>query len=142
MQLRLRKWVLALSLCLAVVSTVGAATRSVVVERARTRVGIAKVVLTVAPLTLTDEVLVGDYSVRVPLAPYKGDSGTFTILLTESLTDTVIPGNIIHGTATSSKDSSRLYAVACVFQKSSTIRIEVTTPERVLSFEAPYALNH
>ena len=142
MQPRFRKWVLALSLCMAVVSAVGAATRSVVIERARTRVGIARVVLTVAPLTLTEEVLVGDYSVRVPLAPYKGDSGTFTILLTESLTETAIPGNIIHGTATSSKVSGRLYEVACVFQESSMIRIEVTTPERVLSFEAPYTLSY
>jgi len=141
MQHRFRSRILALTLCLVVASTVSAVARSVVVERARTRVGIARVVLTVAPLVLTDEVLVGDYSVRVPLAPYKGDSGTFKIPLTESFSETVLPGKTLHGFATSRKDS-RIYEVACTFQESSKVRIEVTTRQRVLSFEAPYTLSN
>ena len=141
MQHRFRSRILALTLCLVVASTVSAVARSVVVERARTRVGIARVVLTVAPLVLTDEVLVGDYSVRVPLAPYKGDSGTFKIPLIESFSETVMPGKTLHGFATSRKDS-RIYEVACTFQESSKVRIEVTTRERVLSFEAPYTLSN
>jgi hypothetical protein len=138
---RLRNGILALTLGLVVASTAGAANRSVVVERARTRIGIARVVLNMAPLTLTDAGLVGDYSLSIPLAPFMGDSGTVEIPLTESTNETFAPGNTLRGTATSREDG-RVHDVACTFKKSSKVRIVVTTPERVLSFEAPYALTH
>ena len=141
MQQRFRNRILALTLCLVVASTISAVARSVVVERARTRVGIARVVLTVAPLTLIDEHLVGDYSIRVPLAPYKNDFGTFEIPLTESLSETLARGKTLHGKATSRKDG-RIYDLDCIFKGSSKILIEVTTNARVLSFEAPYTVNN
>lgn len=141
MQPRSRKWVLAVFLCLAVISTAGAATRSVVVERARTRIGVARVVLNMAPLTLTDKGLVGEYALSVPLAPFMGDTGTVEIPLTRSLTETVAPGMILRGTATS-KENGQIHEVACTFKKSSKVRIVVTTPHRVLSFEAPYTLSN
>ena len=141
MRQRFRNRVLALTLCLVVASTISAVARSVVVERARTRVGIARVVLTVAPLTLIDEHLVGDYAIRVPLAPYKNDFGTFKIPLTESLSETLARGETLHGIATSEKDG-RNYDLDCIFQGRSKIRIDVTTRARVLSFEAPYTVNN
>lgn len=138
---RFRNWVLALSLCLTVVSSLGAGTGSVVVERARTRVGVARVVLNMAPLTLTDVGLVGDYALSVPLAPFMGDTGTVEIPLTRSLSETVAPGMTLRGTATS-KEDGRIHDVACTFKKSSKVRIVVTTASRVLSFEAPYTLTN
>lgn len=141
MQHRFRKRIFALSLCLVIASSVSATTQSVVVETARTRVGIARVVLKVAPLVLTDEGLVGDYTVRVPLAPFKDDSGVITIPLTRSLRETVELGKTLLGTATSKKNG-QIHKVACTFKKQSRVRIEVTTPKRVLKFEAPYTFRN
>jgi len=141
MQHRLRNGILALTLGLVVASTVGAANRSVVVERARTRIGIARVVLNMAPLTFTGKGLVGDYTLSIPMAPFMGDSGTVEIPLTDSLNETFAPGQTLRGTATSREDG-RVHDVACTFKKSSKVRIVVTTPQRVLSFEAPYSLSN
>jgi len=140
MQLRLRNRILALTLCWVVASTVGAATRSLVIERARTRVGIARVILNIEPLILTDEGLVGAYAIRVPLAPFMDDFGTIEIPM-DSLHEALVPGNTVHGTA-SSREDGRIHDVACTFKESKKVRIVVTTPNRMLSFEAPYSLSN
>ena len=140
MQPRFRKRILALSLCLALVSSVSATTtRSVVVEPARTRVGIAKVMLSMEPLVLTNDGLLGDYTVRVPLAPFMDDAGTVEIPLTTKLSEVIEPGRTLLGTATSSK-SGRVHGIACTFKKAGQVRIVVTTHKRVLKFDAPYTL--
>jgi hypothetical protein len=141
MTFRLRSLLLALILCLMAVSTVGAAVRGLKVERAKTRIGIARVVLNIDHLTLTDQGLSGDYAIRIPLAPFMDDSGTIRIPVVDKLKDAVTPGNTLRGTASSNEDG-RTHEVACTFTDNQKVRIVVTTPDRVLSFEAPYSLSN
>jgi hypothetical protein len=129
---------LAVGLVLAACWT-GVMAESVVVERARTRVGLARVVLHMAPLMLSDQRLVGDYRLRIPLAPFMDDSGTVEIPLSDSLTALLIPGATLRGTATSREDG-RVHDIDCTFQESGKVRIKVTSPERVLEFEAPFSV--
>lgn len=140
MQHRLRNRILALTLCLMIASSVGATTRGMVVEPAHTRIGIARVVLSIDPLILTNEGLVGNYTIRIPLAPFMNDSGKIKIPMTD-LNDILIPGSTIHGTA-SSREDGRVHEVTCTFKSSKKLRIIVTTPDRVLFFETPYTLNN
>lgn len=140
MQHRLRNRILALTLGLMVASIAGATTRSLVVEPARTRIGIARVVLNIAPLTITDEGIVGNYAIRIPLAPFMNDSGKIEIPITD-LNETLVSGSTIHGTA-SSREDGRVHDVACTFKESKKVRIVITTPDRVLAFETPYTLNN
>ncbi len=139
MQPRFRKRLLTMSLCLALASSVSATTRSVVVEPARTRVGIAKVMLSMEPLVLTNDGLLGDYTLRVPLAPFMDDSGTVEIPLTAKLSEVIEPGATLLGTATS-RENGRVHEIACTFKEAGRVRIVVTTKKRVLKFEAPYTL--
>ncbi len=139
MQHHLRNRILALTLCLMIVSSVGAATRGMVIAPAHTRIGIARVVLNIDPLIFTDEGLVGNYAIRIPLAPFMNDSGKIEIPMTDP-SDILIPGSTIHGTA-SSREDGRVHEVTCTFKSSKKVRIVVTTPDRVLSFETPYTLN-
>jgi len=138
---RLLNRIIALALCLMVASTVGASTRGLKVEQCKTRIGIAKVVLNIDELTLTEEGLKGDYAIRIPLAPFMDDSGSIEIRMTDRLKDAVVPGNTLHGTA-SSREDGRTHDVACTFQDNNKVRIVVTTEDRVLSFEAPYSLRN
>lgn len=141
MQPRFRKRIFVFGLCLALASSISATTRSVVVEPAKTRVGLARVLLDMEPLVLTDEGLLGAYSLRVPLAPFMDDSGTVEIPLTEKLSEIIEPGKTLLGTATSRKNG-RIHEVACTFEKAGQVQIVVTTQKRVLKFEAPYTLLH
>ena len=141
MQIRLRNRILALCLCLAIATTASAATFGIKVERSKTRIGIAKVVLNIDHLTLTEQGLKGRYAIRIPLAPFMDDFGTIRIPVTNQLRDAVSPGNTLHGTASSSEDG-RTHKVACTFTDSKNLRIVITTPDRVLAFEAPYTLSN
>ena len=141
MPVRTPNMVLALILCLATASSAVGATEGIKVERSKTRVGIARVVLNIDHLTLTAEGLKGDYAIRIPLAPFMDDFGTIQIPVTDRLQDAIVPGNTIHGTA-SSREDGRIHEVACTFTDSKNLRIVVTTPDRTLSFEAPYSLQN
>ena len=121
-------------------SSAGAATQGIKVERCKTRIGIARVVLNIDHLTLTEEGLKGDYAIKIPLAPFMDDSGTIRIPVTDRLQDAVAPGKTLYGTASSQEDG-RTHEVACTFTDGKKVRIVVTTPDRVLSFEAPYSLS-
>ncbi len=140
MQHHLKNRILALTVCLMIASTVGATTRSLVVEPAYTRIGIARVVLNIDPLTFTEEGLVGKYAIRIPLAPFMNDSGKIEIPMTD-LNDTLVPGSTIHGIA-SSREDGRVHDVECTFKSARKVRIVITTPDRVLSFETPYTVNN
>ena len=140
MTLCLRSLNFVLILCLLAVSTTAATVRGIKVERAKTRVGIARVVLNIDHLTLTEQGLKGDYAIRIPMAPFMDDFGTIRIPVTQKLQEAISPGNTLHGTA-SSREDGRTHEVACTFQDSKKLRIVVTTPDRVLSFEAPYSLS-
>lgn len=140
MPFRVRSLILALIFCLAAGSAAGAAIRGIKVERAKTRVGLATVVLNIDHLTLTEQGLRGEYAIRIPLAPFMDDFGTIRIPVTDQLQDAVAPGNKLHGTA-SSREDGRTHEVACTFTDNKKVRIVVTTADRVLSFEAPYSLS-
>jgi len=137
MRSRLRTFILALAVGLTLVAAHGATPRTVVVDRAKTRVGIARVVLHMAPLTVTDEGLVGDYAIKIPLAPFMDDAGEVAFPLSGPLAEAVAPGKTLTGTATSREDG-RVHRVACSFETTDRVRIVVTTKDRVLSFDAPY----
>ena len=139
--MQLRRWGMSLGVgfVLMVVGATSASAESVVVERARTRVGLARVVLDMAPLILTEQRLVGDYRLRIPLAPFMDDSGTVEISLTDSLHNVLVPGATLRGTATSREDGT-IHDVDCTFQESGRVRITVKNRDRVLEFEAPFTV--
>ena len=138
---RFHKSIVALILCLATASSAVAATPGLKVERSRTRIGIARVVLNIDHLTLTDQGLKGDYAIRIPMAPFMDDFGTIQIPVTARLQDAIAPGNTLRGTA-SSREDGRTHEVACTFTDDKNLRIVVTTPDRILSFEAPYTVQN
>jgi hypothetical protein len=118
----------------------GALSSGLQVKQAKTRIGIAKVILQIDGLNLTGSDLVGDYRIRIPLAPFMDDRGSIRIEVDGSLQEAVLPGSILLGSASSEEDG-RVHHVACTFLKGARVNIVVTTPSRVLDFEAPFNLN-
>ena len=68
------------------------------------------------------------------------DHGRIQLEVGGSLQEAVLPGSILLGSASSVEDG-RVHHVACTFLKGDMVNIVVTTPERVLDFEAPFNLN-
>ncbi len=118
----------------------GALSRGLQVKPAKTRIGIAKVILQIDELSLTDDGLVGEYEIRIPLAPFMDDRGSIRLEVDGSLQEAVLPGSLLLGSASSMEDG-RVHHVACTFLKGDRVNIVVTTPSRVLDFEAPFNLN-
>jgi len=109
------------------------------IQPARTRIGIAKVILQIDRLTVSNHSLDGDYFIRIPMAPFMDDRGSIHITLDQPLESAVTSGKTLTGSA-SSREDGRTHPVACTFLKNRKISIVVTTPSRVLSFQAPYEL--
>ena len=124
---------------LATAGPAGALSRGLLVQTAKTRIGIAKVILEIDELSLTENGLIGEYEIRIPLAPFMDDHGSILIDMEQPLVDAVNPGNTLTGSASSVEDG-RVHDVACTFLAGERVSIVVTTTERVLSFEAPFSL--
>jgi hypothetical protein len=109
------------------------------IEPSKTRVGIARVHLVVGELRLTEGVLEGSYSIRVPLRPSKNESGTIRLLVPVSLEQIRREGANLAGHAENARDGERR-GVICDVHGDGRIRIEITTDKRTLSFDSRYHL--
>jgi hypothetical protein len=106
------------------------------VERAKTWVGIARVLLDVTDLSLTESALTGYYEIRVPLAPYEDDHGAIRLDLVRPLPDVLARGGQLTGIVRS--DFGKTHDVECTLEPDGRARIVVTTDKRVLSFKTRF----
>lgn len=128
------------ALALATAMPAGALSNGLQVQPAKTRIGIAKVILQIDALSLAGTDLVGEYKIRIPLAPFMDDHGSIRFDLDRPLREAVLPGSTIHGAA-SSLENGRVHPVECTFLQGEKVNIVVTTADRVLTFQAPFSLN-
>jgi len=106
------------------------------VRPARTWVGIARVLLDVTDLSLTESALTGHYELRVPLAPYEDDRGAIRLDLVRPLPDVLASGGQLTGIVRS--DFGKTHDVECTLEPDGSARIVVTTDKRVLSFKTRF----
>jgi len=104
-------------------------------EPAKTWVGLVRVHLEVSDLTVVDEALVGTYELRVPLAPEKDDRGTVRFALGRPLDQAVVEGAVLMGMGQSVIDH-RTHRIRCAFGDGESVRIDVDTGDRRLSFRS------
>ena len=128
------------ALALATTRPAGALSNGLQVQPAKTRIGIAKVILKIDALNLAGDDLVGEYKIRIPLAPFMDDHGSIRFNLDRPLHEAVLPGSTILGTASSLEDG-RVHPVECTFLQGERVNIAVTTNDRILRFQAPFSLN-
>jgi len=104
-----------------------------------TKVGLAKVYLEVSQLRLTGNELTGSYAIRVPLLPYKNETGTIRLETPASLEQLETIGGRLTGSARSDDDETRV--VNCEVDPHGTIRIDIATGQRTLSFNTEYEVS-
>lgn len=101
----------------------------------RTWVGMARVHLEVSELKVVNNALVGTYEIRVPLAPTKDDRGTVRFELGRPLEQALVDGAVLLGFGRSLLDH-RTHRISCAFGDDDSVRIEVDSGERRLSFRS------
>jgi len=106
------------------------------VDPSKTRIGFARVHLDVSDLTLKGTELQGRYRIRVPMFPFKNDTGTIR-LRTDGPIDLEreITGKLM-GTANS--DSGIARDILCTLGPDNSIDIGITLNTRVLTFKTKY----
>jgi hypothetical protein len=112
---------------------------SMLLEPARTRVGIASVRLEVSGLTLAEGALVGTYEISVPLLPMLDDRGTVRFDLVGSLDQALAKGSVLTGFGHSVLDN-RKHRVDCIFGDEEAVQITVDTGDRILSFHSRWTM--
>jgi hypothetical protein len=109
------------------------------VAPAETRVAFASVQLALGDLQPRGQELVGDFEIRVPLFPARGDHGTVALRMDGPLEQTLHEGTIFEGKATS-RVTGRVHAVRCSVEADGQVRIAVTTSTRTLQFASRYTV--
>ena len=104
-------------------------------EPTKTWVGVARVHLEVSELTVVDNALVGTYEIRVPLAPARDDRGTIRFELGGPLEQTLVDGAVLSGLGQSVLDH-RTHRIRCAFGEDDSVRIDVDSGDRRLSFRS------
>jgi hypothetical protein len=140
----LKRHLAALTLCLSLLITAtpipASGGTAVLLEPAKTRVGLARVKLRVAELRLTDvETLSGTYEIKVPLAPWRNDRGEITLHAPESLERLTVEGGQMRGKGYSELDG-RTHEIVCEFGREGAVRILVSTPDGELDFRTRFEL--
>ena len=102
----------------------------------KTWVGIARVYLEVSDLWLTDDGLRGRYRITVPLRPSENDSGTIELQPPASMNHLRLAGGILAGNAIS--DNGKMHDLGCTVRPDGSIRIEVATASRNLTFKSRF----
>jgi hypothetical protein len=134
-------WICALVLALVCVVPVRGWSGGMVMEPAKTRVGMAKIKLHVSDLHRTaEDTLEGIYELRIPLAPWMNDRGEIRLSAPGSLDQEMVDGGRLNGSGRSVLDG-RTHPIVCRFGPGGTVEIEITTPERNLAFQTNYALH-
>jgi len=112
----------------------------VLMEPARTRVGIARINLQVQDLRLESAgTIVGTYELKIPLAPWRNDRGAISLRATESLEQLTVGGGTMSGSGHSELDG-RTHPIVCEFEPGGFVGIQIATPERDLKFRTRYEL--
>lgn len=115
------------------------------VDDTNTWVSIAKVHLSIDDLRITQDGVVGDYSLRVPLKKSKNEEGALRLMLEKPLDEYVAEGGVMkgHGKAVG-KEGQRLIVATIVPDKEDRIRgtidLSIETDDRVLSFQSTYRI--
>jgi hypothetical protein len=106
------------------------------VDPSKTRVGFTRVHLDVSDLTLKGTELQGRYRIRVPLFPFKNDTGTIR-LHTDGPIDLEreITGKL---TGTANSDSGIARDILCTLGPDNSIDIGITLNTRTLIFKTKY----
>ncbi|HXV77360.1 MAG TPA: hypothetical protein VD788_13660 [Candidatus Polarisedimenticolaceae bacterium] len=107
------------------------------IEPSKTRVGLARVYLSIGELRWHDGMLEGRYTIRVPMSPSSNDSGTIRLHAPGSLEQIRRRGATLAGHAESAENGERS-SVLCDVQRDGRLRIEITTDKRRLSFDTRY----
>jgi hypothetical protein len=109
------------------------------VAPAETRVAFASVYLALGDLQPRGRELVGDFEIRVPLFPARGDQGTVALRMDGPLEQALHQGTLFVGKATS-RITGHVHAVRCSVKADGEVRIAVTTPARTLQFASRYTV--
>lgn len=105
------------------------------IEPSRTRVGLARVYLEVSDLAMRDDRLTGRYTIRVPLLPSKNDEGSIQLTPPHEAGE---PIGVLVGHAHSDEGGVRR-DVSCEILDEDTLRIDIVTDDRILTFQTRYA---
>ena len=111
---------------------------SIRIDKAATRVGIAKVLLEMHDMQMAGNSMGGNYRIKIPLAPKLNDRGE-VLLESDRLDQIMATGGIVEGIGRSRLDG-RTHQIRCQFEPSGKVKIRVQTPKRVLSFKTAYHL--
>ena len=125
--------VLVLAACGALVGSTGLP--GVRLEPAKTWVGIVRVHLEVSDLKVVDQALVGTYQIHIPLAPDRDDQGTVRFELERPLDQMLVEGAVLNGLGQSTL-GPRTHRIRCAFGDDESVRIEVDSGDRRLSFRS------
>ncbi len=113
------------------------------IEDSRAFVGIAPVYLSVSELTPKDGMLVGTYTIRVPLKTSKNDHGKIKLPLhSHNVGELGINGGVLRGKAHSALDEGEVNLIVCqiIPEDDQAIRLAITTDDRTLKFESRYTV--
>jgi hypothetical protein len=107
---------------------------------AKTRVGIARINLDVRDLRLEgDDTIVGVYEIKIPMAPWRNDSGEISLHAPEPLEQLTADGGTLSGSGLSVEDG-RIHEIVCEFEADGFVDIHVISPDRELEFRTRYEL--
>ena len=107
------------------------------VEPCKTRIGIARVHLMLSDLRLSGDRLLGDYRIKIPLAPVLNDRGTIEIGLDRPLSQIIASRGTVAGRGHSLLDG-RTHPVVCEFGSAGDVKITIDTGDRILAFKTRY----
>jgi len=107
---------------------------------AKTRVGIARVNLSVRDLRLdSSDTMVGIYEIKIPMAPWRNDRGEVSLHAPVSLERLSVEGGTLNGSGLSVLDG-QTHEFVCEFETDGFVKIRVTREDRDLEFRTRYAL--
>jgi hypothetical protein len=118
----------------------------VVVSDAQTQVLLAGVFLTIGELTWKDSALVGDYDIRVPLRPSKGDRGSMRLPYAGDLDALMRDGGLLEGTGISVNEEAPKRIIQCKVVPTSEcggwgrLELVIDAGKRILEFSTDYRL--
>lgn len=113
--------------------------RDLSVDAAKTRVGVAKVILEVRDLRVLSGRIEGLYAIKIPMFPFKNDSGRLRIDLPGPIEDAIRGGVVLNGEGDSVEDGRR-HPIRATLSQDGRLRILVDNGERTLDFSTVYRL--
>lgn len=106
-------------------------------EPASTWVGLARVHLEIDDLHREGDLLEGNYSIRVPLAPRQNDKGRIELNAPASVAELFGNESTVLGKAVST--TGQVHEIVARIRPNGTVRIDVTTPDRTLRFKSRFS---